>query len=45
MECPACSGSDDRAWWKWYKTRTQSADVRQRISNWLNDDGTESITP
>lgn len=35
MECPACSGSTDIAWWKWYKGRTQSKDVKARIVEWL----------
>ncbi len=35
MECPACSDSTDVAWWKWYRGRTSSTEVRARVTAWL----------
>ncbi len=35
MECPACCGSADVAWWKWYRTRTSSTSVRAGVAAWL----------
>lgn len=31
MECPSCSGSLDSAWWKWYRSRTSSKNVKAAI--------------
>jgi hypothetical protein len=35
MECPACSGSDDLAWWRWYRSRTMSATVKAKVDEYL----------
>lgn len=34
-ECPACSGSTDPEWWKWYRGRTMSKAIKAAIDEHL----------
>lgn len=31
MECPACSGTEDLAHWRWYKGRTSSKRIKPLV--------------
>lgn len=37
MECPSCCDSKDAAWWRWYRGRTSSKDVRAKVAAVLAD--------
>jgi hypothetical protein len=37
MECPACSGSDDLAHWRWYRSRTSSKRIKALIDTHMHD--------
>jgi hypothetical protein len=45
MECPSCSGSDDQKWFKWYRSRTSSKAVKERIDAYLSHSSVSDTQP